>query len=107
MKNSPISEKVEVAKILMQEYISARQEVLEHVKLYKTQARSGTFLIPLTSLLIPLALGERIQIPNTTINLDPNPWLSFGIALTISTVILHMTFSILAIQFATQVLAER
>jgi len=107
MAKSPASERTEVAKILMQEYVSARQEVLEHVKLYKTQARSGTFLIPLTSLLIPLALGQELQVPNTNISLDPNPWISLGIVFTISTVILHMTFSILAIQFATQVLAER
>jgi len=107
MAKLPTSEKVEVAKILMQEYISARQEVLEHVKLYKTQGRSAAFLIPLTSLLIPLALGQQIQVPNTTISLDPNPWISLGVVFTISTVILHMTFSILAIQFATQVLAER
>ncbi|MDQ6701845.1 MAG: hypothetical protein M3Z96_01435 [Pseudomonadota bacterium] len=102
---SPINE-ADVVKALMQEYISAKQEVLLHVQLYKTQERNGAILIGLIGLLIPLLIGQSIS-PALGIKFPLTRWTELVILFTTSTVIFIMFYTALAILFALQLLAER
>jgi hypothetical protein len=97
-------------KALLEEYATVRQEVILHVQLYKTQERNGVILIPLAGLLTPLLVG-RGGLPisalgmSATINLSP--WIDLAILVAISTVAFFLVFSVLAVQFALQVLGVR
>src|SRR5579864_4760185 len=92
--------KTEIAKTLMQEYLSARQEVILHVQLYKTQGRNGAILTTFVGLLLPLLIGQSISLPATGIALHSTPWTDLIILFTISSITFFMAFSALAILFA-------
>jgi hypothetical protein len=103
----PTPNDFEVAKLLMQEYVSARQEVILHVQLYKTQERNGTVLVALAGLLGTLLIGRGLFIAETAVTIEKTPWAVLGILFVVSTVAFIMLFSALAVLFALQVLAER
>jgi hypothetical protein len=109
MPPDPASIKAELAKALLQEYVSIRQEVVLHVQLYKTQERNAAILIPLAGLLIPLLVGRSISVSalgaNATVNLSP--WTDLLILFGVSTVAFFLAFSVLAVQYALQVLGVR
>jgi hypothetical protein len=100
-------DKAEIAKTLMQEYLSARQEVLLHVQLYKTPERNAAILIALVGLLFPLLSDQSISLPFTNISFHSTRWTDLVILFTISTIAFLMPSSALAVLFTMQVLAER
>ncbi len=105
--NSVINE-AEVLKVLTQEYLSARQEVLLHLQLYKTvPTRNAAILAAVVGLLAPLLAGERISMPVTGIVVQATPWIDIAILFTISTIAFLLVFSVLALLFSIQVLGER
>lgn len=105
--SSTINE-AEVLKVLTQEYLSAREEVLLHLQLYKTvPTRNAAILTAVVGLLIPLLTGQSISLPATGIEFHPTAWTDLVILFTISTIAFLLVFSVLALLFALQVLAER
>ena len=103
--DSPANE-TDVAKALLQEYDSARQEVLLHVQLYKTQYRSVGIVTAIAGLLLPLVIGH-IPIPGTSSLFPVTGWVALFTVFAISSAAILITFSILAALFAMQVLGVR
>jgi hypothetical protein len=97
----------EILKALLQDYATARQEVILHVQLYKTQERYGAVIIGLLGLLFPVLLGtELAQLASKSMK-DLGPGALLLGLFTTSTILFHMYFTTLANLFALQVLAER
>jgi hypothetical protein len=108
MADRPAINEAEVVKVLLQEYLSARKEVLLHVQLYKTvPVRNAAILTAVVGLLIPLLTGQNIPLPVTGVVVPSNPWTDLMILFTISTIAFLLVFSVLALLFSLQVLAER
>jgi hypothetical protein len=101
----PAVHKEEIVKSLVQEYLSARQEVLLHVQLYKTQERNGAIVVALLGILFPLAIGQDVTLWGNTIHLTP--LIDLAILFIISSIAFVMFFSGIAVLFSLQVLAER
>jgi hypothetical protein len=95
----------EVVKILMQEYLSARQEVLLHIQHFKTQERYAAIILAVGALSILILSGQNINILG--IGVPSTPWLILVFLFTISTATYFFVFSALSSQFALQILAER
>ena len=97
--------KAEILKALVQDYASARQEVILHIQLYKTQERYGTVIVGVLGLLIPVLTSAATEQVWKNLKIGPEAIL-LGL-FTVSTIFFHMYFSTLANLFALQVLAER
>lgn len=92
----------------MKEYLSARQEVILHVQLYKnTFGKNAAILFTVVGLLLPLLSGQNITLPITGNVFHSTPWTDLVILFTISTIAFLLVFITLAILFTLQVLAER
>jgi hypothetical protein len=96
----------EIAKVLLQEYVSTRKEVLLHVQLYKTQYRNIGIVTAIAGLLVPLVIGH-IPIPGISSPYQVTGWVAFLIVFTILSAAIMITFSVLAALFAMQVLGVR
>jgi hypothetical protein len=105
MTHGPPMNEAEVVKILMQEYLSARQEVLLHIQHFKTQERFATVILAVGALSISILSGQNINVFGTGVPATPGLILVF--LFTISTAGYYFLFSALSSQFALQVLAER
>lgn len=98
----------EVTKALLQDYMSARQEVLLHLQLYKTvPTRNAAILTAVVGLLVPVLSGQSITVPVVGVVFKPTAWIALGILFTISTIAHLLIFSVLALLFNIQVLSER
>lgn len=98
----------ETLKVLTEEYLSARQEVLLHLQLYKTvPTRNIAILTAVVGLLIPLLTGQSINLPGTGVVFNSTPWTDLAILFTISTIAFLLVFSVIALLFNIQVLGER
>lgn len=108
MTSSSEIDEAEVPKVLMQDYISARQEILLHLQLYKTvPIRNAAILIAVVGLLVPVLSGQSITVPVVGVMFKPTAWNALGILFAISTIGHLLIFSVLAILFNIQVLGER
>lgn len=108
MSDSPSINEGDVVKVLMQEYLSARKEVILHVQLYKnTFGKNGAILFTVVGILLPLLSGQDITLPVTNIVFHSTRWTDLAILFTISTIAFLLIFLTLAILFTLQVLAER
>lgn len=108
MASSSAIDKTEVTKVLMQDYISARQEVLLHLQLYKTvPTRNAAILTAVVGLLVPILSGQSITLPGVGVEFRPTAWIVLGILFTISTIAHLLIFSVIALLFNIQVLGER
>jgi NADH:ubiquinone oxidoreductase subunit 3 (subunit A) len=98
--------KAEIVKALLKEYLSARQEVILHVQIYKTQYRNVGIITAIAGLLVPLVIGH-IPIPGTSVPYTVTGWVAILIVFTISCAAILITFSVLAAVFAMQALGVR
>ena len=105
MAHDPPINEAEVVKILMQEYLSARQEVLLHIQHYKTLERFAAVILAVGALSVSILSGQNITVLG--IGVPATPGLILLFLFTISTAGYYFLFSALSSQFALQVLAER
>jgi len=96
---------LEVAKLLMQEYLSARQEVILHVQLYKTQGKNAVIITTLAGISLSLVVGPHVSLLG--INLTITPIIALIVLYMISIIVFLMMYLAIDILFALQVLAER
>lgn len=107
MSDAPVDE-AEVAKILMQEYVSARQEMIMHIQHFKTQERYASLLLALGGIIVAMLLqGDTMSLPGLSGSLPRTVWADLLLIFTITTVVYFVLFTALASQFAVSILAER
>ncbi len=107
MSDAPVSD-AEVAKILMQEYVSARQEIVMHIQHFKTQERYASLLLALGGIIVAILLqGDTMSLPGISGSLPRTAWADLLLIFTITTVVYFVLFGALASQFAASILAER
>jgi hypothetical protein len=92
----------------MQEYASARQEILLHVQHFKTQERYASLLLALGGIIVAILLqSDTMSLPGLSSTFPRTAWGDLLLIFTITTVIHFVLFGALASQFAASILAER
>jgi hypothetical protein len=108
MSNETSLNDLEISKLLMQDYLAARQEILLHMEHFVRQERYASILLALGGILLPVLLqGQGVSTPIAAFAYASSPWGDLLILFTIISATYYMVFATLASQFAMAVQAER